>query len=371
VESGFPDELFEGLSGQQREERLALLSWLREKGVELAEMTKAVRAGNLALLPTELLLTSDCRYTLPDAARETGLSQEFIARAWRAAGIAVPTDGEPVLDEEDLDAVKFARQVLDAGFSEEAYIEISRVVGRGAAPTAETLVQVSVERFLEPSPNETEFAMRLHETAEQLAPLLPFLLAFPVRMHLRSAVRNHALERQGQNLMALSGTRHMAVGFADMVGFTARSEGISVAESGALASVLERLASTVAEPPVRLVKLIGDAAMLISDEPRGLVAALVKLRDLSEDETEFPALRMGVASGEVAARAGDVYGPAVNLASRLADLAQPGQLLGCAELPDLLDDSYELRPQPASEIKGIGRYRPVEIVAASEADGSR
>ena len=111
--------------------------------------------------------------------------------------------------------------------------------------------------------------MRLQETAEQLAPLLPSLLAFPVRMHLRAAVRHHALERRPEGVMALSGTRHMAVGFADLVGFTALSEHASVAESGAVATRLARLAASAAEPPVRLTKLIGDAAMLVSDDPVG------------------------------------------------------------------------------------------------------
>jgi adenylate cyclase len=334
-------------------------------------MRSAVREGKLALLPTELLLTSDCRYTLVEAAHGAGLSPDFIARAWRAAGIAVPGEGEPVLNDEDLEAIKFAGQVLEAGFSEEAYIEISRVVGRGAASSAEALVQVSIERFLEPSPGESALAMRLQEIAEQLTPLLPFLLALPVRMHLRAAIRNHALERRGQDVIALSGRRRMAVGFADMVGFTALSQDSSVVESGGLAAELESLAAAVAEPPVRLIKLIGDAAMLVSDQPTELVSALLKLRELARSSDKFPPMRMGVAHGDVAARAGDVYGRAVNLASRLADLAEPGQLLAAAELEDFLPADFEHRQQPTREIKGIGPYRPLEILPRSAVRSAR
>jgi adenylate cyclase len=240
-------------------------------------------------------------------------------------------------------------------------VEISRVVGRGAAPTAETLVQVSVEHFLEPSSGEAGLAISLQEIAERLTPLLSSLLAFPVRMHLRTAIRNHALELRTSEVLALSGTRHMAVGFADVVGFTAMSQAGSPTESGGLATRLERLAASVAEPPVRLIKLIGDAAMLVCDHPVELATALLTLRDRGEAQADFPPLRMGLASGDVAARAGDVYGPVVNLASRLADLAEPGQLLASAELADLLPDQFEARQQQAREIKGIGSYRPIEI----------
>ena len=201
-----------------------------------------------------------------------------------------------MLDDEDLEAIKFARLVIDAGFSEDVYVDISRVVGRDAAPTAETLLQVSIERFLDSSPREADFAMRLQEIADQLEPLLPLLLSFPVRMHVRAAIRNLALERRGEDVIALTGTRRMAVGFVDLVGFTALSETLSVTEASGVATTLERLASCVAE-----------------------------------HEDGFPPLKIGAANGEVAARAGDVYGPAVNLASRLSDAAPPGQLLSTAQ----------------------------------------
>jgi adenylate cyclase len=361
VQSSFPEDLFEGLTGRQREERLTLLRWLAARGVELDKMREAVREGNLALLPTELILTSRCRYTIAEGAREAGLSPEFLARVWRAAGLAVPGEDDRVLDEEDLDAVRFARQVLDAGFSEEAYVDISRVVGRGASSTAETLLEASIERFLEPTQSEEAFAMRLQEIAEQLAPLLPVLLALPVRMHLRVAIRRHALERPSQEVIGLSGTREMGVGFADMVGFTELSETVSIADSAIVATRLERLAAAVAEAPVRLIKLIGDAAMLVSDEPVALVEALLELGRLAERDDRIPQLRMGVASGEVAARYGDVYGRAVNVASRLADLAAPGQLLASPELAEQLPESFETRALQTREVKGIGPYRPVQV----------
>jgi adenylate cyclase len=365
-----PEDLLENLSPEERAEREGLLRWLLERDVEVEDLREASREGRLALVPTEVVLTRDCRYSLDDAASRTGLSTEFIARAWRSAGIAIPESDEPMLDDEDMEAIEMAKQVLDAGLSEEAYLDITRVVGRGSTPTAEALVQISVGHFLESADSEGAFAMQLEEIAEQLAPLLPTLLAFPVRMHLRDAIRHQALEQSGRGVEALSGTRELAIGFADLVGFTALSERLTLAESGGIAARLEDLAGSAAEPPVRLVKLIGDAAMLVSDDSTALVRALCDLAESASAAEDFPDLRMGAADGEVAARAGDVYGPAVNLASRLADLAEPGQLLAAPDLAKQLSDEFEIREQSVQEVKGIGEIRPAEVVVPDAAGGS-
>jgi class 3 adenylate cyclase len=64
-----------------------------------------------------------------------------------------------------------------------------------------------------------------------------------------------------------------------------------------------------------------------------LVGALIELRDrVRGADPRLPELRVGAALGPATARAGDWFGPAVNVASRVADLASPGQLLASDEL---------------------------------------
>ena len=121
-------------------------------------------------------------------------------------------------------------------------------------------------------------------------------------LHLRHATQSEvvsALERSGGQL---PGSREVAVCFADLVGFTRLGEEVPPDELGRLAARLEALAGDVAEPPVRLVKTIGDAAMLASPEPEPLLDAALRLIDAADAEGEdFPQLRAGAALGAGAA----------------------------------------------------------------------
>ena len=67
------------------------------------------------------------------------------------------------------------------------------------------------------------------------------------------------------------GGRDTAVAFADLVGFTELGETIPSEELGSVAGRLSRLAEEAIEPPVKIVKEIGDAVMLVSPEPAPLV----------------------------------------------------------------------------------------------------
>ena len=84
---------------------------------------------------------------------------------------------------------------------------------------------------------------------------------------------------------------------------------------------------------MRLVKTIGDAAMLASPEPEPLLDAALALIDAADAEGEdFPQLRAGAALGHALPRAGDWFGRPVNLASRITAIARPGSLLAEREV---------------------------------------
>ena len=138
--------------------------------------------------------------------------------------------------------------------------------------------------------------------------------------------------------------------FADLVGFTRLGEEVAPDELGRLAVRLEALAGDAAEPPVRLVKTIGDAAMLASPQPEPLLAATLRLIEAADAEGEdFPQLRAGAALGQALPRAGDWFGRPVNLASRITSVARPGSLLVERELREAVEAPTAGR-SPASAV---------------------
>ncbi len=189
-------------------------------------------------------------------------------------------------------------------------------------------------------------------------PLVSNLLA----LHLRHATQSEAISALERSGGQLPGSREVAVCFADLVGFTRLGEEVPPDELGRLAVRLEALAGEVVEPPVRLVKTIGDAAMLASPEPEPLLDAALELIDAADAEGEdFPQLRAGAALGTALPRAGDWFGRPVNLASRITRIARPGSLLA----------ERELREARRVDARGEGAYRWSYRRRAAAAAGMR
>jgi len=144
-----------------------------------------------------------------------------------------------------------------------------------------------------------------------------------------------------------------------MVGFTKLGEELPPEDLGALTGRLGELASEVAESPVRLVKMIGDAAMLVSPDPDALLNAALEIVERSENEGEsFPPLRAGLACGPALARAGDWYGRPVNLASRITAIAYPASVLVSEEVRETVSNGFDWSFAGERRLKGIdGKVR--------------
>ena len=141
-----------------------------------------------------------------------------------------------------------------------------------------------------------------------------------------------------------------------------------------MAGRLAELAAEVTEPPVRLVKTIGDAAMFVSPEPGPLVAVALTLVEAVE-AAELPSLRAGIASGRRCSGPATTTAHSVNLASRVTGVARPGSVLCTQEVRDAARRRLRLvvrRPPPAQGRAGADAacYRRAGRVPAAS-DGSR
>jgi adenylate cyclase len=196
--------------------------------------------------------------------------------------------------------------------------------------------------------------------AEQLIPAIDPVLIAAYKQHLSEAVDRGVLSRAEREAGEAGGAQEVTVCFVDLVGFTRLGSQIDPQELGGLASKLAELANDVTKPPVRLVKTIGDAAMFVSPEPGPVVSVALSLLE-AVDAAELPSLRAGVASGSALQRAGDFYGHAVNLASRVTGVARPGAVLCTQEVRDAAPDEFDWSFARKHKLKGmsdpVGLYR--------------
>jgi adenylate cyclase len=175
-----------------------------------------------------------------------------------------------------------------------------------------------------------------------------------VRLHLRHTVRTEAISAAERSAGVLPGARDVTVGFADLVGFTRLGEEVAPDELGRVAERLVEMAGEHLRGDVRLVKTIGDAAMLVSPDPPTLLAVALDLVDAADAEgQDFPQLRVGVASGPALNRAGDWYGRPVNIASRVTAIARPGSVLATRDVRDAANAAYRWSSAGARSLKGV------------------
>ena len=240
-----------------------------------------------------------------------------------------------VCSDTDVEAARIARAFLEAGIGEEQQLTVVRVIGRGMAQTAEALRTAALELVLEPGLSEAELTRRYADRVAGFMPMIGPMLEYMARLHLRQSVRTEAINAAERQAGALPGARDVTVCFADLVGFTRLGEQVAPDELGRVAHRLVELTAERLRGDVRLVKTIGDAAMIVGPDAHAMLELALDLVDAADAEgDDFPQLRVGMAAGAALSRAGDWYGRPVNLASRVTGIARPGSVLATREVRD-------------------------------------
>jgi adenylate cyclase len=345
--------LLGGLDGDARDARRRLLAELEESGVPLDELREASEEGRLALVPLERELAPPGeRLTFAEMAERAELEPKFLSKLTRALGLPLPEDDEAIFTERDLEAAKTVSGFRAAGIGDEELLEVTRVLGYSLSQIVAALRSMFTETFFAEGDSEYDVAVRWAQAARELNPILEQVVRYLLRAQQVAQLRQGVFDMAGLR----SGSTKVSVAFADLAGFTRLGEQVAADRLGSVAGRLTALATDVAQPPVRLVKMIGDAAMLVSAEPRPLLEAALDLLDAVDAEgDEFPPLRAGIACGEGLSRGGDWFGAPVNLASRITDKARPASVVVSEEFKDLVgEDGFRWSKLPRRQkLKGI------------------
>ncbi len=84
--------------------------------------------------------------------------------------------------------------------------------------------------------------------------------------------------------------------------------------------------------------------------------------DVIGNDARLPDVRVGLATGAVVMRLGDVFGPPVNLAARLTGVARRNRVITDTETAERLPaDEFESRALPPRPLRGFGIVEPVAV----------
>ncbi|MEV8123008.1 adenylate/guanylate cyclase domain-containing protein [Streptomyces sp. NPDC085944] len=306
----------------------------------------------LALRLEGLILGAERRYTPFQAARSAGVSMELASRFWRAMGFADIGQAK-ALTEADVLALRRLAGLVEAGLLSEAMaVQVARSTGQTTARLAEWQIDSFLEGLTEPpEPGMTRTEVT-YPIVELLLPELQEFLVYVWRRQLAASAGRVIQAGDDEEMV----DRRLAVGFADLVGFTRLTRRMEEEELGELVEAFETTsADLVAARGGRLVKTLGDEVLYAADDA-GTAAeiALLLVETMAHDET-MPELRVGIAFGTVTTRMGDVFGTTVNLASRLTSIAPKDAVL--------VDSAF------AEELIRTGDAPASEAAAAAEKEG--
>ncbi len=334
-----------------------IVARLRERGHSLEDIRRATEEGRLAFGFIEELFPplDDRRYSLKQAAVETGLEPALVERVFGALGMS-PEQTE-ALSSEDVQLLRYVAAVLSAGLPLVAMLQLVRVYGQAMAQVADAEVRLFHLYVHEPLMRSGASGVEMSE--EMLAMMRELLpLASPVMDQVHQRYLHHFVEQDVVGHMETEldtdaidlGRLRVAIAFADLAGYTRLTE-----EEGELEAVdaVERFVEaveTTLPDDARVIKTIGDGVMIVGNDPAALTDWAVGFQQLYVSRAPP---RIGIHYGDALYRDGDYYGRDINIASRVAARSAGGEVLVTRPVVERAGDHLEFERIAEVRLKGF------------------
>ncbi len=359
------DDEFGPASGDEVFGLPTLRRLLAETGVADETVQRAEEAGVLGFFAIERFAVPEpARYDLDELAEVTGMPVQQITLMWRSLGLPEPRPGVRLFTEVDAEMLGTVAGLMELGLIEpDLAAQMSRVIGWSLARVAAAMVDSIDADPAGRAADDPELAV----FSSTMLPTMAQIIEHVWRRHLQIAARR----RIARELEEPDAPAVQAVGFADMVGYTTLSQQVDEHTLATVVGRFEEIAyDTVTSFDGRVVKMIGDEVMYVTDDPAEAVRIGLALADEYAADEALSDVRVGIACGPVVEREADLYGPVVNLASRISHIAFPGSVItteevhaAVAEEPSLAWKS--LKPR---RIKDIGRIPLWSVRRADDPD---
>jgi adenylate cyclase len=314
------------------------------------------RPAPLAERLERIVLGGARRYTRVEVEERSGVTGERSHGLWRALGFADVDDGDIVFTDSDVDALKLLDDLVGSGIIDAAAeAAVARAAGQSLSRLAEWEIGLLVDYISarsERGPEDADEAVVLRVT-ETILPMIEQLHSYIWRRHI-AALAGPSLAGSAEELVSKS----LVVGFADMVDYTRLTRDLAETKLTGLIERFESMtAAVVASAGGRVVKMLGDEVLFAADQAATAATIGLGLLDGVTRDPGLPDLRIGMAAGNVLSRFGDVYGPVVNIASRLTTAAKPGTVLVDRQLSIALAGEPDVRLRRRRPISARGYAR--------------
>lgn len=301
--------------------------------------------------------------TSSEVATAAGVSVEQARRLWRALGF--PDAGEQAaFNDADLGALNTLVGAVEAGAIDfDTAVRLTRAVGQTMARLADWQTATLASRVEQLESGDEATGSRIGSAlrlTEEVGVPFEQLLVYSWRRHLAAAVgRIEALGAAEEDLH----THDVTVGFADLVGFTTLTNEMHEHRLADMVEIFEsRCADVVAGRHGRVIKTLGDSVLFVSEDPVGAMEIALGIIDVIGNDTRMPDVRLGLATGSVIMRLGDVFGPPVNMAARMTGVARRNRVIADhATAEQLPQDQFNTRRLPARPVRGFGLVEPVAV----------
>lgn len=338
------------------DQRIELLSWMTDLGISVDRMVTAHRRGELIAAAGDDALRPGQRITPRALAQRVGMDVSLVQAVRRASGFPPIAEDDDGLTDDDVRMFELF-EAAAAFFARDEVLHLASVMGssmRRIADAAGEMFLRDVEGPMKASVPTREIDLaRTNLAAIELARAATGVFVPMFLSHMEvSTERTRAARRDSDDYETVP----LAVGFVDLSGFTEQSARLSPRGLRRLVVDFEgRANGIVGDHGGRVVKMIGDEVMFSAIEPDAACAIASALTTAAPDGTTA---RGGVAFGDIVASGGDLYGPVVNLASRIADIAIAGEVL-VNDTVATTASSHEFEPAGRRSLKGFSE--PVRV----------
>ena len=336
------------------ETRLALLRHLAAGGVTIDEMHAALARGELVTALSDKMMRGERPFSARDVAAASDIPLESVLRIWLAAGLPIDDPDAKTLPP---DAVSITTLFFEGAkaFGEDGILGFSRVMAAAASQVADAAVALflgEIEPRLDAG-NELEWATANEAGVASLEDALTVMVRL-VREHVIRAVQRS----RGARASGSSEPRELdlAVCFLDLVGSTEWALRLPLTTASIALNRFETAAWEAAvQRGGRLVKLIGDEAMMVAPTAANACAIALDVLASVEQDPGLPPARGAVGFGKVLFRDGDYFGPLVNVVARAVKEGAPGQLLVTSAVRDAVsgDPRFTVGAVEPHRLRGI------------------